>query len=134
MNNIQTFLNLAKQLGKVVVVNEQGEIVGVVLSPEEFQKTTGLGAFGLRQSKQTMDAEEINRQITAAQLEEQASETSRTAAPAAPRKERHFGSRPPQNLPSGPTRREPTKMPDLRQEVIDPSFDFDSDSGDEDLL
>lgn len=138
MGNLKTFLNLAKKIGSTAIVDEDGNVLGVMLSPEEFEKLSGHDSSLLRQSKHQLDVEEINRQILVAQLSEEREAVQGPPAnkPISPIAQRNFEEKVkgvkghvPGNLPFRSdfgAGFKPSKMPDLRQEVIDPSFDFDS--------
>ncbi len=68
--NFKDFLQLAGQQGKVVVMGEDGNVRGVFLSFDEFQKLAGAsGGVTSRPSEETL-AEKANREILQAQLEE----------------------------------------------------------------
>lgn len=106
MANLQDIINLAKaDGGKFFVIDESGEPRLVIMSIEDYQRLL-LGKL----QRQIKDVENINREITKAQLEETA------AAPVVPRPE-----------VKGPTVVQKPGIPrmDLRAEVIDPSFDFE---------
>ncbi len=85
--NLKEFLQLAGQQGKVVVMGEDGNVKGVFLSYDEFQKLSGTGAAAsgaqVQQPKPREDlSEKVNREILQAQLEEVISSTNGgTAAP-----------------------------------------------------
>lgn len=104
MTNLQDILSLAKaDGGKFFVMDEEGNAKLVIMSVEDYQ-TLLLGKL----KRQVEDVEEINREILKAQLQED--------APQAPVASPHQKSKPPVlNY---------TKS-DLREEVIDPSFDFE---------
>ncbi len=139
MGNLQTFINLAKKTGSVAIVDEAGEVLGVLLSPEEYDKISGSLTGGLKQSKHQLDVEEINRQILQAQLAEKWTEPSIEQHPDHPAKgtfrsdhSRKFGRQHvPTDLPTSdaiPTNSSHhIKRQDLREEVLDPSFDFDGE-------
>lgn len=65
--NLKDFLQLAGQQGKVVVVDDDGNVKGVFLPFEEYQKLSG----GPSHEKVLEDiTEKVNREILQAQLEE----------------------------------------------------------------
>lgn len=102
MNNLNDLINLAKaDGGKFFVIDETGEPKLVIMSIEDYQKML-LGKL----QKQVQDIEKINRQIIDAQL-----------AP------EHIPSAPAPAIPPAPKVRH--QFIDLREEVIDPSFDFE---------
>jgi len=101
MANLQDIINLSKaDGGKFFVIGEDGEAKLVIMSIEDYQKLL-LGKL----QRQVVDIENINKQIIEAQLKE-ADEAPRQAKPVPPR---------------------PAAVPrvDLREEVIDPSFNFE---------
>lgn len=127
MDNFKAIFELVKSDGKAVVVGEDGQVLGVFLSFDAYQKLTQRTAGSLSHSKQQIDAEEINRQITAAQLQETHGPVEAGIKP-----ESFVGPRTtprpalPLDLPVSGDLKRRSKMLDLRQEVIDPSFNFDS--------
>ena len=100
MPNLQDLINLAKaDGGKFFVMDEKGEGKLVIMSIEDYQKML-LGKL----QKQIVDVEKINKEIIKAQLHE-----PETIVPIVT----------PEIKRNGPPR------VDLREEVIDPSFDFE---------
>lgn len=63
---IQELLQLAGEQGKVVVVDEQGELKAVLLSGQDYQKLSGDGPTKTVED----ETEVVNREILRAQLEE----------------------------------------------------------------
>lgn len=103
MANFQDLINLAKaDGGKFFVMDEQGEARLVIMCIEDYQRLL-LGKL----KRQVEDVENINKEIIKAQLQE-------TTAPVNP-------VRGPQVVNSAG---KPQRV-DLREEVIDPSFDFE---------
>ncbi len=103
MANLQDLINLARvDGGKFFVLDEQGEARLVIMPVEEYQRL-----LLQKLKKQVEDVENINREIIKAQLKEEA----RPQRPAA-------------TQPKFPAQPAP-KVPDMREEVIDPSFDFE---------
>src|SRR4051812_33864614 len=99
MANLQDLINLAKiDGGKFFVIDEKGDVKLVILPVEDYQKML-LGKL----QKQILDVEKINQEILKAQLQE-----VETIQPEI--KE---------------IKRNGTPRVDLREEVIDPSFDFE---------
>lgn len=101
MASLQDIINLSKiDGGKFFVIDEQGEAKLVIMSVEEYQRLL-LGKL----QRQVEDVEKINREIIKAQIMEPdvASQISKPRPP------------------------KPRVIPrvDLREEVIDPSFDFE---------
>ena len=84
--------------GKIFVVDDSGDVKLVVLSGAEFQNL-----LGNKLAEQAEDIEDINQEILKAQLTEQEPEVV------------------------GPLVKSNGRLAvDLRSEVIDPTFDFDS--------
>jgi hypothetical protein len=112
MANLQDIISLAKaDGGKFFVMDEAGDVKLVILNIEDYQKMH-LG----KQKKQTPDVEKINREITKAQLQEPEVivpqvEDKPFPAPTVESQQMSY--------------RSPRKYQDLREEVIDPSFDFE---------
>ena len=101
MATLKDLINLAKaDGGKFFVMDEKGDASLVIMGVEEYQRLL-LGKL----QRQVEDVEKINRQILEAQLKEA------EVAPEAPK----------------PRIQRPPAFPrvDLREEVIDPSFDFE---------
>jgi hypothetical protein len=102
MANLQDIINLSKtDGGKFFVIDETGDAKLVIMSIEEYQKLL-LGKL----KRQVKDIEKINEEILKAQLHEQ--ETSQPTLSTIPIPKAAF----------------PPRV-DLREEVIDPSFDFE---------
>ncbi len=101
MVNFQDIINLAKvDGGKFFVIDEQGEAKLVIMSVGDYQKLL-LGKL----QRQVEDIEEINQEIIKAQMVEPDIETL---------------------IPKLKSRKAPAiPRVDMRQEVIDPSFDFE---------
>lgn len=101
MASLQDIINLAKaDGGKFFVIDEKGDIKLVIMPIDDYQKIL-LGKL----QKQVEDVEKINKEILRAQLLE---------APPVPA---------PRPVASSKSWTPP--QVDLREEVIDPSFDFD---------
>jgi hypothetical protein len=101
MANLQDIINLSKvDGGKFFVIGDDGEAKLVIMSVEEYQRLL-LGKL----QRQVEDVEKINKQIIEAQLKE-ADNISEILKPRQTR---------PHTIP----------RVDLREEVIDPSFDFE---------
>lgn len=114
MGTIQEIIHLCKnEQGKVFVINEKGEVSLVILGMDEYHRLRGE-----QPHSPSVDPEAVNRQILQAQLEELDKELTsikQATAQIAAGPKVAVG-----NLPG-------TKKVDLREEVIDPSFDFDSE-------
>ena len=111
MTSLQDLINLAKaDGGKFVVLDSNGDPKLVIMPIEEYQRLL-LGKL----QQQVLDIEKINQEIIKAQLQEE---------PIAPAK-----SITPNLEPSHPVAPHGNgngrSIPDLREEVIDPSFDFE---------
>ena len=78
--NLKDLLKLAGEQGKVVVVDENGEVKGVFLSFADYQSLSA----GLLEQAAAIDPEQINREILEAQLRENMdlSNHSETVVPA----------------------------------------------------
>ncbi len=100
MVNLNDIINLAKtDGGKFFVIDEQGDPKLVIMSIEDYQRLL-LGKL----KKQVEDVEKINREILKVQL----AETEIIQPPVKP-----------------VFKPAPSPRVDLREEVIDPSFDFE---------
>jgi PHD/YefM family antitoxin component YafN of YafNO toxin-antitoxin module len=103
MANLQEIIKLVENdNGKVFVVGEDGEVKLVMLKPEEYQQLL-LGKL----QQGIKDIEDINKEITQAQLSD------------------NIGVEMADLPPNKPAR------VDLRSEVIDPNFNFDAAPGEE---
>lgn len=124
MTNLNDLINLAKaDGGKFFIMDEQGNASLVIMPVEEYQKLL-IGKL----QKQMLDVEKINNEILKAQLTEDVTpivpvEKGPTVLTTS-RKDL-FNSRPANRLryDGNPVTR-PGAV-DLREEVIDPSFDFE---------
>lgn len=67
--NLKDFLQLAGKQGKVVIVDEAGEVKGVFLPYDEYQKIVGEKSAKPEPTAEDV-AEKVNREILQAQLEE----------------------------------------------------------------
>lgn len=103
MSNLNDLINLAKaDGGKFFVIDEQGEPKLVIMPIEEYQKML-LGKL----QKQVQDIEKINQEIIKAQLKDEVMPLPVTL----------------ESKPISP--KVSHKFEDLREEVIDLSFDFE---------
>ena len=129
MASLQDLINLAKaDGGKFFVIDEQGEPKLVIMGIDEYQKML-LGKL----QRQILDVEKINKMITQAQLNEEAIQNFKSS----PRTDQRswFGTgaqlteeisaAKPSISPTVQTVPQPRARVDLREEVIDPSFDFE---------
>ena len=107
MTTFNDLINLAKaDGGKFFVIDEEGNAKLVIMSIEDYQRLL-LGKL----QRQVEDIEQVNKIILKAQLNEDLS--------VAPSQESKFAG--PQVISNGT----PNRV-DLREEVIDPSFDFEA--------
>lgn len=67
--NLKDLLQLAGEQGKVVVIDEAGDVKGVFLSFDEYQKIGGTAPVAAKHPPEDM-TEKVNREILQAQLEE----------------------------------------------------------------
>ena len=113
MANFQDLINLAKaDGGKFFVIDEQGNARLVIMSIEDYQRLL-LGKL----QRQVEDVENINKMILKAQLTE-------PDVPPAPPKAPVLSRAPASKGPQVFENKAPARV-DLREEVIDPSFDFE---------
>ncbi len=105
-----------KDGGKFFVMDEAGETNLVIMSVEEYQKML-LG----KSQKQALDIEKVNQEITKAQLQEAASVPVRSAP-------RTNAGHVPENIPVEQNYVHPdyNGAQDSKEEVIDPSFDYEA--------
>lgn len=129
---MKTLKDIAKLLegeqGKVFIMDAEGEIRLVLMGMQEYQSVKGqVLVRPPLASEQLVDPEAVNRHILEAQLAEQ----SKGADPAAWAEEAvrnaQFSVRA-NPYPAAPAPRVNSQPKhDLREEVIDPSFNFDSE-------
>lgn len=117
MANLQDLINLANvDGGKFFVLDETGEAKLVILPLEEYQKLL-LGKL----QRQVNEVENINRKIIEAQLQESEKlkvESEKILRPSAPKPAS-------QSINQQVSQSTNHIRVDLREEVIDPSFDFE---------
>lgn len=118
---------LGREQGKVFIMDAEGEIRLVLMGMQEYQSVKGQVLLKSPESSQHIDPEAVNRRILEAQLAEQ----TKGSDPAVWAEEavRRAQFSPRQNpYPAGPAPTvQATPKHDLREEVIDPSFNFDSE-------
>lgn len=113
MGNFKDIINLVENDdGKIFVVDEAGDVKLVMLKVEHYQKLL-LEKLGGKLRQSTRDIEEINKEITKAQLSDDVSVADL-----------------PEGVPA-PQASNGHKRVDLRSEVIDPNFNFDAPPGEE---
>lgn len=123
MTNLQDLINLAKaDGGKFFVMDETGDAKLVIMNIEDYQKLF-LGKLQKRVQQQVPDTERVNKEILKAQLAEP---DILTPIPEVPKPIRQPAGVPPQVAYSQTSvTSERVGRVDLREEVIDPSFDFE---------
>ncbi len=113
MSNFKDIINLVESDdGKIFVVDESGDIKLVILKVENYQKLL-LGKLKGQLRQNTKDIEDINKEITTAQLNDNVSVADL-----------------PEGVPA-PQASNGHRRVDLRSEVIDPNFNFDAAPGEE---
>ena len=125
--NIKDLINLAGEQGKVVVLGDDGEVKGVFLVYNEYQKLSAIKAGQGKKPEQVI--EHINREILQAQLTESLeastkkieTEQGSTTSPSRP-----FGNlltkRAQELFADKPFGRSEEPSYDMRAEVVDPNF------------
>jgi len=113
MANLQDLINLAKaDGGKFFVLDEKGEVKLVILPVDDYQVLME-GRLAHKLKTVTEDVEKVNKEILRAQLHDPEVQPVVEI---------------PRSKFAGPTiaqNRTYAQRPDLREEVIDPSFDFE---------
>jgi hypothetical protein len=122
MTNLQDLINLAKaDGGKFFVIDEKGDAKLVIMNVEDYQRLL-LGKLQKQVQQQAEDIEKINREILKAQLQEPVA----TAAESEPPKPKVVIPKITYSQTAQPApMHERVGRADLREEVIDPSFDFE---------
>ena len=123
---IQELLKLAGDQGKVVVVDEAGDVKGVFLSYESYQQTAGTSLASVKPV--APDPEIVNREILEAQLQDDAvlpAPAEAVQSDTAERLDSLLSRRAEQLFRAMPHRVE-RDFHDLRSEVIDPNFNFNA--------
>lgn len=137
--NIKDLMQLAGKQGKVIVVNELGDVQGVFMSFNAYQKLSGSIPITEVKEQPKPDPEKINREILESQLAEEEI-LSATEDPAKIEKQAPLekldsllSKRAEQLFKSIPYNY--TGRPDLRSEVIDPNYDFNApESNDDEVI
>ncbi len=115
MASLQDIIKLIEgDNGKVFVVDETGEVKAVILKVEDYQHLL-LGKL----KRSVKDIEDINREITMAQLTDERPVSAVPVPSSAPA------------VPEPPAMANSTRGVDLRSEVIDPNFNFNALPGEE---
>lgn len=118
MANLQDIIKLCEaDQGKVFIMDEQGDVKLVILGVEHYQDLM-LGSLKQKVASVVADLETANSEILQAQLEED--EGFRSFAEAASGR---FGELKRRNM-----------SPDLRQEVIDPTFGNPQHDNDNEII
>ena len=114
MKTLEDIIKLCKdEAGKIFVMDEKGDLQLVIMGAGEYQRAKSHQAESRK--SEIPDPEMVNREILKAQLSEDALiEKLPTANP--------YRSSPPPEIRSNGL----PKQRDMREEVIDPSFDFDA--------
>ena len=124
--NIKDLINLAGEEGKVVVLGEDGEVRGVFLVYNEYQKLAAIKP--IRKPKQEQVIEEVNRAIMQAQLSEGIDTENKnleivTKDPNPPQPLNQLLSKRAQEIfGDKPFGRGEEPLYDMRAEVIDPHY------------
>jgi len=129
MTSLQELIDLAKaDGGKFFVIDEKGNAKLVIMNIEDYQRLL-LGKLQKQAQQQVEDIEKINREILKAQLQEPEVVRPEPEVPKPPRQPAVFA---PQVIYSGNNQPAIRAIPqvDLREEVIDPSFDFEGPRAD----
>src|SRR3990167_7816404 len=107
MMNLQDIINLCKnEQGKVFIMDEQGDVTLVILGIDTYKSMQRGGKPVIK----VRDPEIVSRKIIKAQLEEDSQPVPPPVVPI---------------VSTQPVSRMPRPV-DMREEVIDPSFNFDS--------
>lgn len=125
--NIKDLINLAGEQGKVVVLDEGGEVKGVFLVYNEYQKLAAIKP--IREEKPQQIIETVNREILQAQLTESLDtsnknlETVEEVKYIPPQPLGDLLSKRAQELfADKPFGRSESPLYDMRSEVVDPNF------------
>ncbi len=137
--NLQELLKIAGEQGKVVVVDESGNVKGVLLTYDAFQQLSKTNeTAALAPAKPITPAEDqtekVNRAILEAQLNQEESvenlpPMAATMQPQVERLDSLLSRRAEQLFKSMPHNRSdaiPRTVVDMRSEVIDPNYDFNA--------
>lgn len=142
--NLRELLNFAEDEGKLAVIDQDGKVLGVFLSPDQYERLKH-GTVTKPTPQVSPDPEAVNRAITQVQLQEVDLMPPATTAHTVPQQL-------PQPHPSGtavhintliseraqelfrsmPFGRMPQPTVDLREQVIDPNFNFGTADNGED--
>lgn len=136
--NIKELLELAGELGKVVVVDDSGNVKGVFVTYESFQRLMGSN-LAQSDSPESDVAEKVNRAIIEAQMQDDDDLPAAEAAVAVPvesvggapqRLNSLLSKRAEELFKSIPQNKAAVREKvDMRAEVIDPNFDWNAPEG-----
>lgn len=125
MKTLEDIIKLCKEeQGKIFVMDEKGDIGLVIMGMAEYHRMKS-AEVGMQNGRQPVDPEVVNREILKAQLAEGgASQGLPLATKGSPWQQsgNPYRSAPPPEIRSNGL----AKQRDMREEVIDPSFDFDA--------
>lgn len=126
MKTLEEIIRLCKdEAGKIFVMDEKGDLQLVIMGAGEYQKMKN-AEFGMQNVKTLVDPEVVNREILKAQIAEAAGRGASSSADEGTPRQRGSAS-PYQVMPPPEIRSNGLpKQRDMREEVIDPSFDFDA--------
>ena len=134
MSNIQDIIKLAKiDGGKFFVMDEAGNASLVIMSVEEYQKML-LGKLQSQTKQQSEDVEKINKIITQVQFQNAHHPKNFKGLPRTDQSDwsgtgAQIFEEENSVVETVPVKRQSQFMqPDMRSEVIDPSFDFEAPS------
>ncbi|QQS23157.1 hypothetical protein IPM19_01150 [bacterium] len=131
--DIKDLLQLAGKNGKVIIVNEDGEVKGVFLSEGQYAGLTPKNGVGDKIAVPALDPEVVNREILQAQLSDNVDLDNKNLETIAPVNPIHMYS-PPSPIKnilarrardlfvSSPYGRQEPPEYDMREEVMDPTF------------
>jgi hypothetical protein len=127
--NLKDLLKLAGEQGKVVVVDELGEVKGIFMTYEAYGQMQG-SVVQATPKETEPESERINRAILEAQLKDETtpptlSPESHTLSQPAERLDTLLSKRAQQLFRSMPYKSE-RPINDMRSEVIDPNYDFNA--------
>lgn len=119
MKTLEHLIQLCKQeAGKVFIMDEQGEIQLVIMNAPEYTRLKSARVSAV-------DADIVNREIINAQLSDQDADKGLPfAVKGNPLETGRINPHP--TTPAPQVRTDIAPKRDLREEVIDPSFNFDS--------
>ncbi len=128
MKTLEDIIKLCKdEAGKIFVMDEKGDLQLVIMGSAEYGRIKNQESRIKNEQVQLPDPEVVNREILKAQLGEQQGRRASSAAAAEDALLQRARVNPYQPAPPPEIRSNGLpKQRDLREEVIDPSFDFDA--------